>query len=44
MKMDVNMGMEKKLAEDYGVSSYPTLKILRNGRRFDYNGPRDAEG
>jgi hypothetical protein len=32
------------LADQYGVSGYPTLKILRFGRRFDYNGPRDTEG
>ena len=36
--------VEKKLGEEYGVQGYPTLKILRNGRRFDYNGPREADG
>lgn len=34
----------KSLADAYGVSGYPTFKILRFGRRFDYNGPRDANG
>uniref|UniRef100_A0AC34Q5G3 Protein disulfide-isomerase n=2 Tax=Panagrolaimus sp. JU765 TaxID=591449 RepID=A0AC34Q5G3_9BILA len=40
----VDATVEKKLAEQFGVSGYPTLKILRFGRRFDYDGPRDAEG
>jgi protein disulfide-isomerase A4 len=40
----VDATVEKRLGEQYGVSGYPTLKVLRYGRRFDYNGPRDAEG
>lgn len=36
--------MEKSLGDKYGVSGYPTLKILRFGRRFDYNGPRESDG
>ncbi len=40
----VDATVEKDLAKDYGVSGYPTLKILRKGRRFDYNGPREADG
>uniref|UniRef100_A0A7E5A0H4 Protein disulfide-isomerase n=1 Tax=Panagrellus redivivus TaxID=6233 RepID=A0A7E5A0H4_PANRE len=40
----VDATVEKKLGDQFGVSGYPTLKILRNGRRFDYEGPRDAEG
>uniref|UniRef100_A0AC35FXX6 Protein disulfide-isomerase n=1 Tax=Panagrolaimus sp. PS1159 TaxID=55785 RepID=A0AC35FXX6_9BILA len=40
----VDATAEKRLGDQFGVSGYPTLKILRNGRRFDYDGPRDAEG
>ncbi|KHJ81282.1 thioredoxin, partial [Oesophagostomum dentatum] len=40
----VDATVEKSLAEKYGVSGFPTLKIMRNGRRFEYNGPRDAFG
>ncbi|PAV82219.1 hypothetical protein WR25_21804 [Diploscapter pachys] len=40
----VDATVEKKLGDQYGVSGYPTLKILRNGRRFEYNGPRETNG
>ncbi|KAK0417508.1 hypothetical protein QR680_013052 [Steinernema hermaphroditum] len=40
----VDATVEKKLGDQYGVSGYPTLKILRKGRRFDYGGPREAAG
>ncbi|KAE9555366.1 hypothetical protein FO519_001448 [Halicephalobus sp. NKZ332] len=40
----VDATVEKKLGDQFGVSGYPTLKLLRFGRRFDYEGPRDAEG
>ncbi|KAI6176636.1 Protein disulfide-isomerase A4 [Aphelenchoides bicaudatus] len=40
----IDATVEKSLADQYGVSGYPTIKILRFGRRFDYNGPRDADG
>ncbi|KAI1717324.1 thioredoxin domain-containing protein [Ditylenchus destructor] len=40
----VDTTVEKKLGEQYDVKGFPTMKILRNGRRFDYDGPRDAEG
>jgi len=26
------------------VSAYPTLKLFKAGREFDYNGPRHEEG
>uniref|UniRef100_A0A914LUP9 Protein disulfide-isomerase n=1 Tax=Meloidogyne incognita TaxID=6306 RepID=A0A914LUP9_MELIC len=40
----VDATIEKKLAELYDVKGFPTLKIFRNARRFDYDGPRDADG
>jgi hypothetical protein len=40
--MDITV--EKKFAKEYGVSGYPKPKILRNGQRFEYNGPNDADG
>uniref|UniRef100_A0A914Y5W4 Protein disulfide-isomerase n=1 Tax=Panagrolaimus superbus TaxID=310955 RepID=A0A914Y5W4_9BILA len=40
----VDATVEKRLGDQFGVSGYPTLKILRNGRRFDYDGPRTADG
>uniref|UniRef100_A0A1I7T947 Protein disulfide-isomerase A4 n=1 Tax=Caenorhabditis tropicalis TaxID=1561998 RepID=A0A1I7T947_9PELO len=40
----VDATIEKDLGTKYGVSGYPTMKIIRNGRRFDYNGPREAAG
>uniref|UniRef100_A0AC35U9B3 Protein disulfide-isomerase n=1 Tax=Rhabditophanes sp. KR3021 TaxID=114890 RepID=A0AC35U9B3_9BILA len=35
---------EKKLADQFNVKGFPTIKIMRNGRRFDYDGPREAQG
>lgn len=40
----VDATAESRLAEEYDVKGYPTLKIFRNGRRFDYDGPRTASG
>lgn len=40
----VDSTVEKEISEMYGVTGYPTLKVFRNGRRADYEGPRDAEG
>ncbi|ETN71515.1 hypothetical protein NECAME_19293 [Necator americanus] len=30
----VDATVEKTLAEKYGVSGFPTLKVMRNGRRL----------
>lgn len=40
----VDATVETELGKQFGVSGYPTLKILRKGKRFDYNGPREADG
>lgn len=40
----VDATVEKILADQYDVSGFPTLKIFRNGKRFDYTGPRDVNG
>lgn len=35
---------ETSLAERYGVTGYPTLKMFRKGKVFDYDGPREQYG
>uniref|UniRef100_A0A0N5AJ78 Protein disulfide-isomerase n=1 Tax=Syphacia muris TaxID=451379 RepID=A0A0N5AJ78_9BILA len=42
--VEVDATSEKSLADKFGVSGFPTLKVLRYGRRFDYSGPREADG
>ena len=34
---------EKELADQFGVGGWPTLKMFRKGRVYDYNGPREKE-
>lgn len=40
----VDATIESDLAQRYGVSGYPTLKVFRNGQPSDYSGPREADG
>jgi len=40
----VDCTVETAVAGRFGISGYPTLKVFRNGKPSDYNGPRDAKG
>ncbi|XP_037371285.1 protein disulfide-isomerase A4 isoform X1 [Talpa occidentalis] len=40
----VDATTETDLAKKFDVSGYPTLKIFRKGKPFDYNGPREKYG
>nr|KAG5714340.1 hypothetical protein BaRGS_018557 [Batillaria attramentaria] len=44
MLAKVDATAETDLAQMYGVTGYPTMKIFRKGRPFDYKGPRDEHG
>lgn len=40
----VDATVETDLAAQYGVNGYPTLKVFRKGRQFDYKGQRETYG
>nr|XP_057915446.1 protein disulfide-isomerase A4 isoform X1 [Doryrhamphus excisus] len=40
----VDATVENDIASRFDVSGYPTLKIFRKGKMFDYNGPREKFG
>uniref|UniRef100_A0A1A8U1U1 Protein disulfide-isomerase A4 n=1 Tax=Nothobranchius furzeri TaxID=105023 RepID=A0A1A8U1U1_NOTFU len=40
----VDATVESEVASLFGVTGYPTLKIFRKGKVFDYNGPREQYG
>ena len=34
---------EKELADQYNVAGWPSIKMFRKGRVFEYNGPREKQ-
>ena len=40
----VDATSESDLAQQFGVSGYPTLKVMRFGKVYDYTGPRERYG
>jgi hypothetical protein len=43
-KLDATADNAKATAGKFSISGYPTLKIFRNGKASDYNGPRETAG
>lgn len=35
---------ETDLAQQFGVTGYPTLKVMRSGKDYEYSGPRERYG
>ncbi|MFH4983239.1 hypothetical protein AB6A40_009948 [Gnathostoma spinigerum] len=44
MLAKINCAENKNIAERYHVTSYPSLKVMRYGKPFNYEGPRYADG
>eukprot|EP01090_Pellita_catalonica_P004087 TRINITY_DN13930_c0_g1_i1.p1 TRINITY_DN13930_c0_g1~~TRINITY_DN13930_c0_g1_i1.p1 ORF type:complete len:478 (-),score=117.22 TRINITY_DN13930_c0_g1_i1:124-1557(-) len=42
VKVDATVHAE--LASSHGIRGYPTLFFYKNGEKYEFNGPRDAEG
>lgn len=40
----VDATQETDLAQQYGVTGYPTLKVMRSGKDYEYAGPRERYG
>ncbi|CAL8311573.1 unnamed protein product [Merluccius merluccius] len=40
----VDATVENEVAQRFDVTGYPTLKIFRKGKAYDYNGPREKFG
>lgn len=40
----IDATVEKKLAERFAVKGYPTLILFRNGKQYQYKGPREENG
>lgn len=40
----VDATVESEVASRFDVTGYPTLKMFRKGKVFDYNGPREKNG
>ena len=41
---NVDVTEESSLANRFGINGYHTLKVIRNGVAYDYEGPHTAQG